>query len=251
MRLTRDAVQGAPATDSRRYKAIGKQVHQSLAFTYLYPCTQGKGGYDIAWPWKKENLFRFLGSYQGIALSGFSHSAAIGMLREVEFISPYTMDTGEPVFLVGYIFERDGSELAWQEALTRVQFGGERSYGWGDVRLIETREVKGDQLFDGKVKFDCSGKQVYICVPCGEHLLAHAVARNLPAKGEVEPLIGREWQSYNPRHRYAGQHVEYSGVCFAPGSVVTQKLNLSLEEYGIWRRINASRIGQRAAKDKK
>lgn len=35
-------------------------------------------------------------------------------------------------------------------------------------------------------------------------LLAHALAENLPAAGEVEPLVGREWLSDAPRYRHAG-----------------------------------------------
>ncbi len=241
MRLTRDKAGAGPATDSRDYQRFGERVNEDLAFTYFYPATQAKGDYQVAWPWEKENLFRrrFLSSYQGTALSAFHHSAAIGMLREVEFISPYTLDTGEPVFLIGYIFERDGSELAWREALTRVQFGGERGYGWGDVGLIRPIDkVKDDVLFGGKVKFDGSADRVRIYVPASEPLLAHTFARNLPAQGEVEPLIGREWRSYNNLHRYTGQHVEFVGVCFTPGSVVEQDLNLVIGEFGIWQEIN-------------
>ncbi|NPV30266.1 MAG: hypothetical protein HPY58_11595 [Firmicutes bacterium] len=242
MRLTRDAAGAGPATESLRYKDIGEQINQNLAFTYFYPATQAGGDYQVAWPWEKENLFRrrFLSSYQGTALSAFHESAAIGMLREVEFISPYTLDTGEPVFLVGYIFESKGSKLAWREALTRVQFGGERGYGWGDVGLIRIDDVKDDVLFGGKAKFDGSAKQVRICVSASEPLLAHTLAVNLPAKGEVESLVGREWRSYNCLHRYAGQHVEFVGVCFTPGSVVDQDLNLVIGKFGIWRRTDGS-----------
>lgn len=237
MRLTRDNAGAGPATDSGDYQRFGERVNEDLAFTYFYPATQAKGDYQVAWPWEKENLFRyrFLNSYQGTALSAFHGSAAIGMLREVEFISPYTLDTGEPVFLVGYIFERDGSKLAWREALTRVQFGGERGYGWGDVGLIRIDEVKDDVLFGRKVKFDGSAERVCIRVPASEPLLAHTLAVKLPATGEVEPLVGREWRSYNRRHRYAGQHVEFMGVCFSPGSIVDQDLNLVIGEFGIWR----------------
>lgn len=242
MRLTRDKAGAGPATDSVDYQRFGERVKEDLAFTYFYPATQAKSDYQVDWPWEKENLFRrrFLSSYQGTALFPFHHSAAIGMLREVEFISPYTLDTGEPVFLVGYIFERDGSKLAWREALKRVQFGGERGYGWGDVGLIRIDEVKDDALFGGKAKLDGNAKQVRICVPALEPLLAHTLAVNLPVKGEVEPLVGREWRSYNRIHRYAGQHVEFMGVCFTPGSKVTEDLVLTIGQYGIWQGINDS-----------
>jgi len=67
--------------------------------------------------------------------SGLSHAAAERMLYEVEFLSPRTLDTGESVFLKGYVFERDGCSLKWKSTLKRLQLGGERGYGWGSVEL--------------------------------------------------------------------------------------------------------------------
>lgn len=236
MRLTRSAAGKKPATDSRRYKDVGDKVNQDLAFTYFYPAIKVKDDYQIAWPWQDESLFRcrFLSSHQGTALSFLHQSAARGMLHEVEFISPYALDTGEPVFLVGYIFERAGSTLSWREALEKLQFGGERSYGWGDVKLIEIQEVKGDQLFGRKVNFDGQDKHIHISVAVSEYLLAHTLACNISAQGEVEPLIGREWRSYNRRHSYAGQHVELVDVCFVPGSTINKDITFVIGEYGIW-----------------
>lgn len=109
MRLTRDmAKSGAAADDSRIYQEVGEQVHRNLAFTYFYPALLSGNTYQVNWPWEQENSFRyrFLGSYAGTALSYPQKSAVRGMLREAEFISPRTLDKGEPVFLLGYIFEK-------------------------------------------------------------------------------------------------------------------------------------------------
>jgi RAMP superfamily protein len=240
MRLTRDAANGCgSACDSREYQRLGQEIHRSLAFTYFYPTT--KSGCDqVDWPWPDESHFRrrFLSTYGGTALIYPHQSAAVGMLHEVEFISPNTLDTGEPVFLVGYVFEKDGSELTWQAAFKRLQLGGERGYGWGNTELIGSSKLESSNLF-GSIAFKGSDHFPILHVQASAQepgrLLAHTLATNLLATGEVEPLVGREWRSHNLRHRYAGQHVSFSDVCFAPGSTVSQALDFAIGDFGVWR----------------
>lgn len=244
MRLTRDqATDCGPATDSHDYQSVGQQVGKSLAFSYFYPAVQSNEGYRVEWFWQDKAAFRyrFLRSYSGTALSYPGQTAAEGMLHEVEFISPTTIDTGEPVFLVGYFFERDHNQLHWETACKRLQIGGERGYGWGAVELVELRELKDNEVFGGKARFDGAGDRPIIHVVGSKgtpgRLLAHTLAKNVVANGEVEPLVGREWRSNVPRHHYAGQYIVFSGVYFTPGSKVTQELDFEVGEFGIWQRI--------------
>jgi len=217
----------------------------SLAYTYFYPATKSGTGYQIAWPWPDEARFqrRFLSSFSGTALTYPEQAAAAGMLHEVEFISPNALDTGEPVYLLGYVFEKEDAnesdKLKWREACERLQFGGERGYGWGDVELIEAAGAPSDDLFDGAVAFDGRDDLPRLRLSASTQtqgrLLAHALPTNLPAQGEMEPLVGRAWRSRNLRHCYAGQHVEFSGVCFAPGATVGRPLDFVIEKFGVWR----------------
>ncbi len=244
MRLTRDRAAGrGPATNSEDYQSVGQQVHQSLAFTYFYPAVRSGDGYRVEWFWQGEAAFRhrFLSSYSGIALSHPEQSADAGMLHEVEFISPNMEDTGEPIFLVGYIFERNDNQLAWQAACKCLQIGGERGYGWGAVELVPIAEPEDRQLFDGMARFDGEGDRPVIRLLASEdkpgHLLDHALAKDLLASGEVEPFVGREWRSGAPRHHHAGQHIAFNGVCFAPGSTVSQELDFEVGAFGVWQRV--------------
>lgn len=244
MRLTRDQANWrGPASDSRDYQRIGQQVQQFLAFTYFYPATKSEGGYRSAWFWQDEANFkqRFLSSYSGTAFSYPYQSVATGMLHEVEYISPTTLDKGEPVFLLGYIFERDDNKLAWQAACKRLQMGGERGYGWGAVELVEVCESKNGWLFNGKAIFNGKGDLPVIRVPASEQtpgrLLAHTLITNLPATGEVEPLVGREWRSHASHHQHVGQHVTFNDVCFSPGSTISQEIDFSVVAFGMWRMI--------------
>lgn len=235
MRLTRDAASG-PVTDSRDYLRFGEEVHRSLTFTYFYPALKSEEGYKVVWPWEDESTFRrrFLSSHQGTALSYPEQSAAQGMLHEVEFLSPHTLDTGEPVFLRGFVFEKEGCNLNWKAAFKRLQMGGERGYGWGDVEL-EACETAGENLFNGAGQFKDGGAYPIIHVPANGRLLAHVQAENLPIAGNVEPLVAREWRSHDSRYRYAGQYVTFNGIYFIPGSVVRQALDFAVEEFGLWR----------------
>jgi hypothetical protein len=240
MRLTRDAANGGgPADESRQYKRFADDVHRFLAYTYFYPALKTGTTYRVVWPWQDESCFRhrFLSSYSGTALCYPQQSAATGMLHEVEFLSPRTLDTGEPVFLAGYVFEGQGCSLAWKEACKRMQLGGERGYGWGNLEHVETSEQVNEDLFDGIARFDGREERPRIALTGSQpsrSLLAHTLAGDLPASGEVEPLVGREWRSHNARYRFAGQHIEFNGVCFAPGSTVDQLLEFSIGDHGLW-----------------
>jgi hypothetical protein len=64
-------------------------------------------------------------------------------------------------------------------------------------------------------------------------MFAGMIASNLPAEGDVQPLIGRERRSNNVRYHYAGQHIAFSAVCFVHGSRVRQTLGATIGEFGV------------------
>jgi len=236
MRLTRKP--GKPASDSFLYQSIGKQVNDSLAWTYYYPALLRSGRYQIIWPWDDENDFsyRFIRSYTSSTLAYPQQSADEGMLHEVEFLSPHTFDTGEQVYLIGYVFEKAGCNLPWKDSLTKIQFGGERGYGWGDVRLATVpSKVDTFSLFNDHVTCSLINERPRITVPACMSILAHTSAKNFEAEGCIEPLVGREWRSNNTNNKYAGQHVEFNNICFTPGSTVIQKRQFTIEDFGIWK----------------
>jgi hypothetical protein len=240
MRLTRDAFQGrGGATDSSQYREIGDQVHRDLAFTYLYPALKSDAGYQVVWPWEHESVFRrrFLSSYQGTALSYPQQSAAEGMLHEVEFISPNTLDTGEIVFLKGCVFEKQGCTLNWQTALNRLQLGGERGYGWGRVSLYELGDpIEGEINLFNRWVVDLRQQEAVITVPKDELLLAHTCCDNLQAHGQIEPWLGRE--TLNPEQY--GAKLSQAKVCWVPGSRVADESRLTIGRYGLWEALSPS-----------
>ncbi|NJK67869.1 MAG: hypothetical protein HC789_12815 [Microcoleus sp. CSU_2_2] len=260
MRLTRDATNG-PATNSKQYEEFGEKVHNQLAYTYFYPAiacaaakqfAQSKNNseetqnnhpdYQIAFSWQNESLFRrcFLSSYASTALVYPQQAADEGLLHEVEFISPRTLDTGKQVYLIGYVFEKEGCNLKWKDACKRLQMGGERGYGWGMVELVcNPCEITHSDLFNGQAQWQEENGAIAINVASCDNLtegqlLAHTSSANLLAQGEIEPLVGREWRSNESTNRYAGQYVSFCDLCWIPGSAVAQNSNFAIEEFGIW-----------------
>jgi hypothetical protein len=236
MRLTRDQArrQGAVA-QAQAYHEMGEQVHQHLAYSYFYAATMTNDEYKIAWPWEHPSRFRyrFLSSYGSTALSYPQQSAATGMLHEVEFLAPHTIDTGEPVYFVGYVFVSDSCTLPWQAACQRLQVGGERGYGWGDLALIRCQPVDADTHLFGQLRFDGRNARPVLQIEAGQSLLAHTLANDTIANGELEPLVGREW-----RH-HPGQQVAHSGACFVPGSKAERNpatpAHFAVERFGVWK----------------
>jgi hypothetical protein len=246
MRIARNGAEG-PATRSDLYRGVGDAVHRSLAFTYFFPATfeKNENAFPVRWPWEDERAFRyrFMRSFAGTTQNHRGQSAEEGSLREVEFLSPHAADNGEPVFLRGYVFEKNGDVPDWRGALNRLQLGGDRGYGWGDVRLAEpVRERTDGSLFDGAATVRLDRDRPVVELAENGRLLAHARADGLPASGEVEPLVGREWQSdhQNPRYRHAGQHVDFSGIRFAPGGTAKAATEFEIERFGLWRAVGDS-----------
>lgn len=138
-------------------------------------------------------------------------------------------------------FERTDNQLDWQAACRRLQIGGEWGYGWGDIELVRLCEPEDNRLFGGAALFNDGYGYPVIRLLAAEditaRLLAHALAENLPASGDIEPLVGREWRSNVPSHRHPGQCVVFNEMCFAPGSIVSRELDFEVGPFGVWRMV--------------
>lgn len=231
-RLTRDC-KGRTANGSSLYEKVGRKINQYLAFTYFYPALFEGDKYRVFWPWEDESYFRyrFLSSYVSTALAYPEQSAAEGSLHEVEFLSPYTTDSGEQVFLLGYIFERNGCELNWRDVLSRLQLGGERSYGWGKIELGDNGVIswKEKWLFseDGRFCFDDGEDRPRIIMKENSFLPAHAEIESGQVQGQVEPLVSREWVGYT------GEQIKCISVAYVPGSTIRQKMCFEIGDFGL------------------
>lgn len=233
-RLTRE-------NGSNDYESTGKAVDEQLAFTYFYPSTQKEK--DALWPWLGDEwdtfAWTFLGSYASTALEG-GHNAEAGSLHETEFIAPHTRSILNPdgtyetklVFLVGYIFAKDDCTLLWENALSKLQFGGERGYGLGRVQLVQSLPLSplspSDQCFN--YQLDYLGNHPALTIPEGKPLLAHTVAENVQCDGTIEPLVGRETKNTG----FGNEHSK-AEICWLPGSKVKETQSFEIRAKGIWK----------------
>lgn len=239
-RLTRDGVRGGDsATESPLYRVFGDTIHRTLAFTYFYPAVLDGGKYHVVWPWNKQELAPLYSSYTATATDMQRQAALQGSLHETEMIAPYRTTDGAPVSLLGYVFENDAFPLVpWRDALNRMRFGADGSYGWGWVeQAAPPRAVeKNAPLFGTLAVLDgeAEGQPAVVLTSKKKRLPAHAACAGLDAEGTVEPLVGREWQSDFKTQSSIGQYVAYNGMCFAPGSTVRNPLRFRIGDYGVW-----------------
>jgi len=169
----------------QKYKEIGRKVQTHMRFGYLWVSTKPL---EPIYPWDDPTRFEyeFLGSYTSTALNYGQFSAENGSLHEIEFISPYSR-SGAQVYLVGSLWIQDGwDEYNWQLALSQLQLGGERGYGWGRVDLVginaQSHASIGNPDHFSNFRTRKIPAHLYVIDPRTASL----------CKGELEPLVGWE-----------------------------------------------------------
>ena len=235
---------GVSSSDQAGYKQVGESVEHNLRFSYFFPISlpAGKTFPDLdansrlsPWPWGDEEKFSwlFLSSQASTAINA-AGTAEEGSLHDAEFIAPFTREN-EPVGLFGYVFVRKNALPDWQVAWHQgLQFGGERTYGWGRVQARDPELLPVAQ--SGRVR--CFGYEVDLTVPeapifvlaAETHLLAHSRAQGLGCTGAVESLMVRETREGH----FFGRYTKVLDVCWTPGSKLLQPARLAIDGQGIW-----------------
>lgn len=222
-RLTRNAGKGA---DSQAYVEIGKAVQTHFRFPYLYPALCNGSTYTPCYHWQQDDFdYRFLDSYASAALNYDRQSAEDGLLHETEFIAPRTR-CDQPVYLTGdlHVYSDLPDDLRpWQDALPQLQFGAERSYGWGRVALVRCEQkdlIASNEVPRGRTN--------------NGYITAHLIAPNATGVvGAVEPLIG--WERNNAETKRAGWKLsDNAQICYVPGSKVTTAATFQIGANGLW-----------------
>ncbi|RLI52884.1 MAG: hypothetical protein DRP09_16990 [Candidatus Thorarchaeota archaeon] len=237
---------------SRDYEKIKEWVTEDIRFSYLYP-TLSKDGNDALLPiFTKDGLkygdypaheFEriFIHAYTQTALEPSSLTAEEGSLHETEYIAPMvkTKDGPRQVFFVGYIFLKAKSEIELkdlQQALDRIFVGGERKYGFGQLKLEgEISDFNEGRLF-GIFPYKSNGDDILLTIPKGKPIPSHLeITDNMEArlKGDIEPLVGLEYGVRDKKVGF-GQSPSKCRLCWVPGSVVTDgEPEFAVGEHGI------------------
>ena len=217
-RITRNQSMGH---QPNAYQNIGNILRENMRFGYLWTSLDPPNPF-YRWEDPEEFDYQLLGSYVSTALNYQHFSAEDGSLHEAEFIAPRTK-SGAQVYLVGELWVRSGFENhSWQEAISQIQLGGERKYGWGRVSLVDGLQPKQEPAIADPDNFSWSG-------PIPAHLRIPDDP-NPDMLGEIEPLLGWETQP-DGRKRMSAESI----IAFSPGTIATPDLPLRVSDtYGIW-----------------
>lgn len=227
----------APDAPTGDYQKIGEWAQKHCALGYWFvrekdePLTPGytdaglKYGGLTAFEFER----RYLASHVTTALDAATTSAEEGSLHEVEFIAPYTRE-GARTQIGGWVFldETAQTKLQWNEWLGNLQIGGERRYGFGQLRLSEFTGAN-------EPRWELAGKRPAIELREGEPLCAHAIANGIRVKGMIEPLVGRETRTDS--QRFGMTLTRRVQICWAPGAIVQQDATFEVTEMGTWRHV--------------
>jgi len=230
---------GAPQGD---YQKIGEWIKAHCAFGYWFIwendeplCPHYEGNRLKYGPLTATELERrYLDAHVNTALDAATTSAQAGSLHEVEFIMPYNRE-GVRTQVSGWVFLEEtawsllGTESKWRAFLETLQVGGERRYGFGQLRLNELKLNAKSNL--EKLEWTLDAGRPCIEVLPGCPLLAHTLITGVEARGDIEPLVGRETHN---SHTF-GRVLTSSRVCWTPGSVLTSPARLEIHQDGYWR----------------
>ena len=235
------------------YRNIGKRVRDNLVFGYFFLADETRKPFLPAW--KEGELCyadlsadqlqqRFLSSMASTAIDHESETAAEGQLHEVEFIAPKDAD-GRDVFVVGHLFANgdqvtcEPKAIRWEgvdlltAVLRNVQIGGERRYGFGVLELVTQDGVEKVGDVFGRPFLDTGGiPSVRLQGEDNRALPFHCRVDGLAAEGEIEPLVGREWDAQKgPGHK----PVLSAAACWTPGSIAQSDCSVEIGEFGVGR----------------
>lgn len=250
-----------PQLQSTEYKKVGNFLKKAMRFGYFYL----SDGDEVFIPQYREgelkfgNLSqidfekRFISSSASTAIESSSFTAEAGMLHEVEFVNPYTVNDGRPVFLKGLLWiselsEEDASimienddfyitynniQVKFSRLIGTLQIGGERKYGFGKLKLKKLEKINGKHPenlgFTGKWKED--GNKVKLELKESNPIWAHVKhTTDLKIKGSIEPVVGRDWNS-----KGAGRKISNYGLYWTPGSIIMESKTFEITKvYGLW-----------------
>ncbi|HOJ16455.1 MAG TPA: hypothetical protein PLC43_04710 [Caldisericia bacterium] len=245
------------------YQKVGEFLNKAMRFGYLYPYIEGKfylprytdSGLKFGSLSQNEFEKKCISSIASTAIEPESLTAEEGILHEVEFISPYTLDDGKPVFMKGFIWIREFSEniiklsrsnnkliiehnetkVDFESQLTdRFQIGGERKYGFGLLKLQKFNEVS-NKVFNGlSGKWYEKDNEVYISINSEEPIWSHVLYSNtINMRGNIEPLVGRDWKD----DKGAGRKLTYQDLFWSPGSILCENKSFKITEFGLWKEV--------------
>jgi hypothetical protein len=243
------------------YQKVGQFLKEFIRFGYFYLFVNNKLYFPkyteegLKFGELQQNAFekKFISAMASAAILPQSLTAEEGMLHEIEFINPFSIDKGEKVFLKGLlwineisvegfkilkedndisIFPNNEYEVKIQKGL-QLHIGGERRYGFGLVELEEIKKISNSDLtstgFFGEWREE--NEEIVILLRTNDPIGAHAKhSSNLKIKGDIEFMVGREWDT----QKGAGKLLRVEDLSWLPGSILIEDKKFKITDFGLW-----------------
>jgi hypothetical protein len=233
---------------SENYKTVGDALKTHARFSYFYikhkdklyaPKYVGSEGLKFGDLSVGEFEQRFISSFGSTSMEKKQKSAEDSSLHEIEVIKPTALN--KPVLFKGYLFVDSkqiqiGSKSLDVQQLTglEIQVGGERTYGFGKVKIKEMNEAKDlFEHFDTELSYEPTLKPKENTFYAYAHVLTEKttdLVKNV--SGDLEPLVGREWC----KEKGAGRYITHAQICYVPGTQITLTpyTGLKITQDGLW-----------------
>lgn len=238
-----------------QYEDVGKNLQKNLRFMPFFPALCRDSPLLPAYTSKNGLLYRdgtgnglkeykeyqierlFISAYGRTAVSPDYLGAEEGSLFETEFINPRIsrQDVPRQVYFIGYLFKRKGIEQDGldgpfiERALERIAVGGERKYGFGQLKRISLDKGHADVFGNQPDLSNVDGPKFNM--KQGSHLFMHLLCEQGKNKdqpvnicGEIEPVMGLEYSS----GKGFGQQISRADVCWVPGTEIKDKSGLRI-----------------------
>ncbi|MBN2568240.1 MAG: hypothetical protein JXB42_02295 [Deltaproteobacteria bacterium] len=258
---------GEPGTVD--YKPIGEDLfNKHILLSYFYPLIES--GKPLIPRYKEdeglcygdypkygftEQAFekKFIRSFGQTAILPETNTAEDNSLHESEFIV-HEINNGSnrgsvPTDFAGYVLIRKGTTfknkpVTWDDgginlksALSEIFVGGDRKYGWGRLTLkSDVLIIEPGRFFDHDLTLQ--GEHPIVTIKEDLPIPAHLpLSENLSLKGDIEPLVGREWgeitNTEGNKKNGAGQKISSAKMCWVPGSILNKEESLTISSFGI------------------
>uniref|UniRef100_A0A7C3UP78 CRISPR type III-associated protein domain-containing protein n=1 Tax=candidate division WOR-3 bacterium TaxID=2052148 RepID=A0A7C3UP78_UNCW3 len=193
----------------------------------------------------EEFELKYITSFGKTAIEPKSLTAEEGSLYEIEFIKPLP-----DLYLTGYLFLKENAQfenenVSWEEGeislkeiISSLSIGGERRYGFGRIRLVKSEKIENSKinLFGIRVELEPNQEIIKFTFPENNPLFAHLAiegTEEIKIKGDIEPLVGREFAFEKNGKIGFGQYISQAQICWVPGSILAQATSLKLGNFGI------------------
>ena len=256
----------APLLGIKNYPTVGNFLKKTMRFGYLYPYVKNQlflphyteKGLMFDSLSQSEFEKRFISSIASVVIDPDSLSAEEGMLHEIEFVSPYSLDKGDPVFIKGLLWVKDFSENGFgitgknnnllikyananidftEDLADTLQIGGEIRYGFGliELRKESFSEIGNKRLDNFSGVWSDNVEDVCLTVEANQPTWSHVLhSDKICIKGNIEPLVGRDWDV----EKGSGRRLNALGLFWSPGSIIKKEMTFKINEFGLFFDLN-------------